>query len=49
MLLLTQAYFFTVFPALIESGISETLSLGEKSLSLAKKPFILMEEIWIFP
>ena len=27
-----QAYFFTIFPALIESGISETLSL-------AKKPF----------
>ena len=30
--IITQAYFFTVFPASIESGISETLSLGEKSL-----------------
>ena len=46
---LKQAYFFTVFPALIESGISETLSLGEKSLSLAKNPFIFMGEIWNFP
>jgi len=44
-----QAYFFTVFPALIESGISETLNLGEKSLSLAKNPFIFMGEIWNFP
>ena len=34
---LTQAYFFTDFPAPTETGISETLSLGEKFLSLAKK------------
>ena len=32
-----QAYFFTDFPAPTETGISETLSLGEKFLSLAKK------------
>ena len=46
---LVQTYFFTGFPASIESGISETLSLGEKSLSLAKNPFIFMGEIWNFP
>ena len=45
----TQAYFFTGFPASIESGISETLSLGGKFLSLAENPFIFMGEIWNFP
>ena len=44
-----QAYFFTGFPASIESGISETLSLGGKFLSLAENPFIFMGEIWNFP
>ena len=34
---LHQAYFFTDFPATTETGISETLSLGKKFLSLAKK------------
>ena len=34
---LSQAYFFTDFPAPTETGISETLSLGGKFLSLAKK------------
>ena len=34
---LVQAYFFTGFPASTESGISETLSLGGKFLSLAEK------------
>ena len=34
---ITQAYFFTDFPATTETGISETLSLGKKFLSLAKK------------
>ena len=35
----TSGSFFHRFPALIEGGISKTLSLGEKSLSLAKKSF----------
>ena len=48
-LFLRQAYFFTGFPASIESGISETLSLGGKFLSLAENPFIFMGEIWNFP
>ena len=34
---LHQAYFFTDFPATTETGISETLSLGKKFLSLAEK------------
>ena len=41
-----QAYFFTGFPASIESGISETLSLGGKFLSLAENPFIFIEFRW---
>ena len=38
---LYEAYFFTDFPAPTESGISETLSLGEKFLSLVKKSLSL--------
>ena len=38
---LTQAYFFTDFPAPTETGISETKSLGGKFLSLAKKSLSL--------
>ena len=34
---IAQAYFFTDFPASTETGISETLSLGGKFLSLAKE------------
>ena len=34
---INQAYFFTDFLATIETGISETLSLGKKFLSLAEK------------
>ena len=44
-----KAGFFHRFCCFKKNRISETLSLGEKSLSLAKYPFILMEEIWNFP
>ena len=40
--------FFHRFCGINNNRISETLSLGEKSLSLAKNPFILMGEIWNF-
>ena len=46
--LLIQAFFHR-FCGFKNNRISETLSLGEKSLSLAKNPFILMGEIWNFP
>jgi len=45
---LKQAFFHR-FCGIKNNRISETMSLGEKSLSLAKYPFILMEEIWNFP
>ena len=41
--------FFHRFCGFENNRISETLSLGEKSLSLAKNPFIFMGEIWNFP
>ena len=41
--------FFHRFCGFKNNRISETLSLGEKSLSLAKNPFIFMGEIWNFP
>jgi len=41
--------FFYRFCGFKDNRISETLSLGEKSLSLAKNLFILMGEIWNFP
>ena len=37
--------FFHRFCGFKNNRISETLSLGEKFVSLAKNPFILMEEI----
>ena len=42
-------FFFHRLCGFENNRISETLSLGEKSLSLAKNPFILMGEIWNFP
>ena len=45
---LSQAYFFTDFPAPTETGISETLSLGGKFLSLAKKSLSLEKKIFEF-
>ena len=36
---LTQAYFFTGFPASIESGISVSFSLGGKILEFSRKSF----------
>ena len=41
--------FFHRFRGFENNRISETLSLGEKSLSLEKNPFIFMGEIWNFP
>ena len=40
--------FFHRFCGFKNIRMSETLSLGEKSLSLAKNPFILMGKIWNF-
>jgi len=40
---MTKTGFFHRFCGFKKNRISETLSLGEKSLSLAKNPFILRE------
>ena len=47
--ILNTRLFFHRFCSFKNNRISETLSLGEKSLNLAKNAFILMGEIWNFP